>query len=61
MRRKVLNSDGNLLLFIILGSGLLITPDDFYVGKHINIYGKDIMIVDCDEYTREFYANLGLD
>lgn len=49
MRRKVISSDG---------SGLLITPEDFHVGQHITIYGKQIMITDCDDYTREFYANL---
>jgi hypothetical protein len=52
MRRKVLSSDG---------SGLLITPEDFSIGKAINIYGKNIHITDCDEYTREFYANMAID
>lgn len=28
---------------------------DFFVGQNIFIFGKIIKLVDCDEYTREFY------
>jgi len=50
MRRKVLKADG---------SGLLLTPEDFIVGQSTEIYGKHIMITGCDDYTHEFYANIG--
>ena len=33
--------------------------EDFVVGQPINIYGRNFMITDADQYTREFYSNLG--
>lgn len=33
--------------------------EDFRVGDSINIYGRNFRIVDADQYTREFYSNLG--
>lgn len=30
-------------------------PEEFLVNGEIVIYGKNIRIYDCDEYTREFY------
>mmetsp|Transcript_4937 Transcript_4937/g.4122 ORF Transcript_4937/g.4122 Transcript_4937/m.4122 type:complete len:104 (+) Transcript_4937:460-771(+) len=45
-RQKVLRADG---------SGKFINVFDFKIGEPMNIYGKSIMITDCDTYTREFY------
>ena len=38
-----------------------LTPYDLVVGKNIQIFGKNILICDCDQYTREFYDNLGIE
>jgi EF-hand domain-containing protein 1 len=35
--------------------------DDFRVGDSITIYGRNIRLIDADQYTREFYSNLGYD
>jgi hypothetical protein len=36
-------------------------PEDLIIGRKINVYGREVMIYDCDSYTREWYqANLGL-
>jgi len=51
-RRKCLRSDG---------SGKNIGIEDFIIGQDVVIYGKHIRLYDCDQYTREFYKNLGLD
>lgn len=34
-------------------------PSDFCVGADITIYGRQIRLTDCDDYTREFFANCG--
>lgn len=34
-------------------------PTDFKVGLDIGICGRSIRIYDCDQYTREFFGNLG--
>jgi len=34
-------------------------PQDFRIGLDIGIHGRSIRIYDCDEYTRQFYINLG--
>ena len=41
------------------GSGLPLQPSDFYVGLDVGIFGRAIRVYDCDEYTREFFQNLG--
>ena len=41
------------------GSGKFIEPFDFRIGKEISIFGKSIMINECDPYTREFYEKQG--
>jgi len=28
---------------------------DLKVGANLSIYGKNIFLYDCDQYTREFY------
>ena len=28
------------------------------MGEEVNIFGKIILLHDCDQYTREFYANV---
>jgi hypothetical protein len=36
-------------------------PEDLIIGRKINVYGREVMIYDCDAYTREWYqVNLGL-
>lgn len=34
-------------------------PEDFQVGADITIYGRQVRITDCDQYTREYFENLG--
>jgi EF-hand domain-containing protein 1 len=34
-------------------------PEDFRVGEDISLHGRCIRIYDADEYTRQFYVNLG--
>lgn len=36
------------------GSGHPLNPDDFKIGEQTHISGRDIRIVGCDQYTREF-------
>jgi hypothetical protein len=42
------------------GSGQFISVYDIYIGNEIELLCKKIKIYDCDQYTREFYENLGL-
>lgn len=30
-------------------------PEDFDIGDHINLYGRDCVIFDCDDFTRAYY------
>ncbi len=46
-RRQVLREDG---------SGLTYMPFDFKIGSDIDILGRRFRLVDCDEYTRDFYT-----
>ena len=50
-RQKVLKSDE---------SGYFISVFDLRVGGEVVIFGKNVKLYDCDEYTREFYESLGL-
>jgi len=34
-------------------------PPDFSVGQDIAIFGRQIRVTDCDQYTREFFAHIG--
>jgi hypothetical protein len=40
------------------GSGQPVGIDDFQVGEPITLLGRQILITDCDQYTREFYINI---
>lgn len=42
-------------------SGKFFTIDDFKVGENVVIYGKNIKISGCDQYTKEFFSNIGND
>eukprot|EP00350_Pseudokeronopsis_sp_OXSARD2_P005458 CAMPEP_0170553544 /NCGR_PEP_ID=MMETSP0211-20121228/11378_1 /TAXON_ID=311385 /ORGANISM="Pseudokeronopsis sp., Strain OXSARD2" /LENGTH=339 /DNA_ID=CAMNT_0010861953 /DNA_START=370 /DNA_END=1392 /DNA_ORIENTATION=+ len=41
------------------GTGLPLAPTDFVVGLDCGIYGRTIRIYDCDQFTREFFENMG--
>jgi len=41
------------------GQGVPFSPDDFRVGLDVGICGRAIRIYDADQYTREFFTNLG--
>lgn len=49
-RQMVLKQDGSKMPF---------EPSDFKVGLDIGICGRAIRVYDCDQYTREFFGNLG--
>ena len=40
-------------------NGKCLTANNFRVGETIQIYGREIYLYNCDEYTREFYEKLG--
>ena len=46
-RQMVLKQDGSQSPFM---------PDDFAIGIDVGIYGRQIRLYDCDDYTRQFYA-----
>jgi len=39
-------------------SGKFIGVEDLKIGSEIEIFGRKIMICDCDLYTREFYEGI---
>ncbi len=41
------------------GGTSYISWEDFKVGKEVMIYGRNLSIVDCDTFTREFYGAKG--
>jgi hypothetical protein len=30
-------------------------PSDLMIGQKVHIYGRDVLLVDCDEYTKQWY------
>jgi len=36
---------------------VLVKPEDLQVGSTIDVLGRDIMLYDCDSFTRDFYRN----
>jgi len=34
---------------------------DLQIGKTINIFGRNLLLYDCDPYTRQFYTIMGVD
>ena len=50
-RQKVLRGDG---------SGRFMNLQDFRIGQELFLFGKNIYINGCDQYTREFFDNLGM-
>lgn len=53
-RQMVLKQD------LPIGSQTALDIEDFRVGDSVNIYGRNYKIIDADDYTREFYSNLGM-
>lgn len=49
-RQMVLKQDGSNMPF---------EPTDFCVGLDIEICGRSIRVTDCDQYTREYFLNIG--
>jgi len=41
------------------GSQMPFEPTDFRIGLDLGLCGRSIRIYDCDQYTREFFENLG--
>jgi len=41
------------------GSNMPFEPMDFRVGLDIGLCGRSIRIYDTDEYTRQFFENVG--
>lgn len=31
------------------------TPNDFSIGAHINVFGRDCVVYDADDFTKEYY------
>jgi Ca2+-binding EF-hand superfamily protein len=42
--------------------GELVKPMDLMCGKYVHVYSRDMLLVDCDEFTRSFYRDyFGID
>uniref|UniRef100_A0A7S0B7I4 EF-hand domain-containing protein 1 n=1 Tax=Pyrodinium bahamense TaxID=73915 RepID=A0A7S0B7I4_9DINO len=39
--------------------GGYIMPEDLQVGQTLHVYGKAIVLTDCDEFTRSYYSQAG--
>lgn len=39
----------------------VLSPADFAIGKVVNIFGRDLLLYDCDNFTKDFYSrNFGV-
>jgi Ca2+-binding EF-hand superfamily protein len=41
--------------------GGYVRPEDLRIGSDLHVYGKAIRLTDCDGFTREYFASIGLD
>lgn len=39
------------------GTQDILVPADFFIGETVEIYGRQIKIVDADQYTRDFFRS----
>lgn len=54
LRRQVLPSRAR--------PGEIVKPLDLMCGKYVHVYSRDMLLVDCDEFTRSFYRDyFGID
>jgi hypothetical protein len=38
------------------------SPADFFIGEHINVFGRDCIIYDADDFTKAYYRyKLGIE
>jgi hypothetical protein len=37
--------------------GEFIRPKDLVCGEHVHVYGRDMLLVDCDDFTIDYYGN----
>jgi len=42
-------------------NGQYLKVEDLNIGSDLNIYGKTIRVTNCDPFTREYYAHLGIE
>lgn len=42
---------------VFANDGHVISPEDFTIGETIVVYGRNIFLNDCDEYTRQWYQD----
>ena len=33
------------------------TPKDLVLGNYINLFNRDVLITDCDDFTKKWYKN----
>ena len=39
-----------------------VQPEDLLIGKVIELYGRNVLLIDCDEFTKQWFkANCGVD
>lgn len=63
-KRGPLNKSNQLNAYpgMLQAEGNVYMPDDFMVGDSINVWGRKIVVYDCDDFTRKFYKDFsGID